>query len=83
MVEEVIQGLLENTSSNALNQLEVLFLSHQQGNYVGETTMPLPLPGSGALGTAMRLKHGNNATSASEGTPCYTYLLGQLSEWMS
>lgn len=74
---KVSQGLLENTSPSALSQLEVLPVLHWQGSYAGETVMPFPAQGPpGVLGAAMRLKHGNNATSASEGFPCCPYPSG-------
>lgn len=80
---EVAQGLLENTSPSVLGQLEVLPVLHCQGTYVGETAMPFPAPGPlGVLGAATRLKHGNNAPSASEDFPGCLCPLGPPSEWI-
>lgn len=79
MVAEVAQGLLENTSPSALSQLEVLLLSQWQGSCVEETAKPVPAQGPPVvLGAVMRLKHGNNATSASERYPHCLYLLSSL-----
>lgn len=52
---EDAQGLLENTSSNALSRLEVLLLSHWLRSYTGETRADFPASGFPVvLGTAMR-----------------------------
>lgn len=79
MVAEVAQGLLENTSPSALSQLEVLLLSHWQGSCAEQRAMPFPAQGPPVvLGAVVRLKHGNNATSASEQYLHRLYHLGTL-----